>query len=563
MFENSVKNTFEDSIEASLSFTIKGKNYPVAGANIKECELNLLSTGFTGKLEFWLSNEGAGDKLTEAFVSDEIIYLTLSVKNQSFSKKEKGEAIKLKAIAGQRSVYEQQFMQLKDGDILFRKYQCEFTDVAQFLWQLHFPCELYVDKTLKHMISEQVVDPIVIKYNWEKLTEKQQMICLGLGATLGTNYDVNSGAVSGKVSGDFFGKKCLSFYDFLVNYLAQNCVLFIYDYDNNSYQITDKKEPPKSALEFLPHQITDLQFHCAKADVQSINLLNAHAEQTKTISVKKSKLNPTIKKDKLIVTPFAKTLEAQKKLETQHEALKTPTLDFNFNSYPLKAVHPGSGICFNHKLWNKALLYYKKKFRISSCYIRLTALNLEADSDLNMSFTKYSCEYQCRGEDYAAKDFLRTPELIQPFSVEGIVLCDLGEKTDKTYQYYKNETTKQLEYRISIPLWKQEIKVQFKPDFMPPHFYFPLYKGVRLELNMSLFDAQITRVLDWGKGVFLEQESQGNHLLFGKNNKDETSLRHGYEDKKPVFSIKRTKDKDTELLQLEEGKIIFQTKEDD
>ena len=78
---------------------------------------------------------------------------------------------------------------------------------------------------------------------------------------------------------------------------------------------------------------------------------------------------------------------------------------------------------------------------------------------------------------------------------------------------------------------------------------------------MQLFEARITRVLDWGARVFLEQDTQGNHLILGKNDKDETAIRYVYEDNLPVFSIKRIKEKDTELLQFEDGKIIFRTQE--
>ena len=79
---------------------------------------------------------------------------------------------------------------------------------------------------------------------------------------------------------------------------------------------------------------------------------------------------------------------------------------------------------------------------------------------------------------------------------------------------------------------------------------------------MNLFEARICRVLDWGERVFFEQDTQGNHLLMGKNAKDETSIRHVYEDNKPVLSIKRVKDNDTELVKLQDGKITFQTQEE-
>ena len=45
--------------------------------------------------------------------------------------------------------------------------------------------------------------------------------------------------------------------------------------------------------------------------------------------------------------------------------------------------------------------------------------------------------------------------------------------------------------------------------------------------------------------------------------KTKTSLRHEIVDKKPKFSIKRICSEDTELVQLEEGTILLQTKEEE
>ena len=113
---------FTDIVEASLSFTIKDKTYLVGGANIKTCELELQVEGFSGMLEFWLSDEGKGDKLKEPFVSNEIIYLELSLKNHTFSKQKKSEPIILKAIVQRRKLFEPQYAQMKENNILFRKY---------------------------------------------------------------------------------------------------------------------------------------------------------------------------------------------------------------------------------------------------------------------------------------------------------------------------------------------------------------------------------------------------------------------------------------------------------
>ena len=121
-----------------------------------------------------------------------------------------------------------------------------------------------------------------------------------------------------------------------------------------------------------------------------------------------------------------------------------------------------------------------------------------------------------------------------------------------TYDIPQNQTTSQDEYRVKIPLWdNKEIRIFFTPDFLNHHFYFPFYRDTWVLVGFNLHIAFIDRMLEWGPRVRLAKDTQGNHLLWGKNEKDETSLRHVYEDNKPVLDLKRVKDKDTELFRME------------
>jgi hypothetical protein len=58
-------------------------------------------------------------------------------------------------------------------------------------------------------------------------------------------------------------------------------------------------------------------------------------------------------------------------------------------------------------------------------------------------------------------------------------------------------------------------------------------------------------------------DSQGNHLLLGKTDKSQTSIQHVYVDDKPVLDVKRTSDKDTEMIKMVEGSLILETKEEE
>jgi hypothetical protein len=78
-------------------------------------------------------------------------------------------------------------------------------------------------------------------------------------------------------------------------------------------------------------------------------------------------------------------------------------------------------------------------------------------------------------------------------------------------------------------------------------------------IDLHLYKGQVSRVLDWGLRTKLAQKTQGNHLLFGKNDKNETSMRHVYEGENPVLHIKRLKEKDNEHIKLKEGTLILET----
>ena len=75
--------------------------------------------------------------------------------------------------------------------------------------------------------------------------------------------------------------------------------------------------------------------------------------------------------------------------------------------------------------------------------------------------------------------------------------------------------------------------------------------------------ARFAGYLDWRPGARLPLETQGNHILFGKKALSQTSMRHVYEDAKPVLSILRTSDKDVQTIKVLDGTIWMETKEND
>lgn len=528
---------FIDKAQLSLQLKVNNKEFNIAGGNIKFCRLEIEKEGFSGELNFWLSDESGRDELIGSFTSEQLIYLQLGIaQNSNHSNK---DTLTLKALVSKHSIYEQKFSDVKGHKILYRKYQCEFFDIAQFLWGQHYPCELYTNKTMKAVIAAQQPEAIDIDIKSTILEQQKSFICLSQGATR------------------------QSFYQFIRSYLKRQGIYWRYDYIKNKYCIQDEKIAPSKNLDFLPEDEPVFELYYPSVDVASQNLLNGHSQLAKTINVKQNPLLQVIKNDWLLVTPFSDIESAEKKRQALHANPQMAKIRFTLQSVPINQLYPGVGLKLDNKAWNQTSLVCNQPYRCIKTTFEFTATRQGAPDDLNMPATQYQCHYQGLFEHQNDKSSDGDAILPSPCYVEGLIVSEPGEDQDKTYQYVQDSTTKQYQYRIHIPLWDQEIKLLFRPDFLPPHFYFPLYKGCRVLLEIDLFEARISRVLDWGSLVFQEHDNQGNQLLLGKNHKDQTSLKYEYNDSKPVFSIQRTKEKDSELMQWQEGKITIQTQEVD
>src|SRR5262249_55299655 len=140
---------------------------------------------------------------------------------------------------------------------------------------------------------------------------------------------------------------------------------------------------------------------------------------------------------------------------------------------------------------------------------------------------------------------------------------------EETYQIYTDSTTSLDQYKVAIPLFPtksegegeegggaggggaggggggeegesdpgKSVVIPFLPTTFPGHFYCPAYKKERVLVALSFRSAEIVQYLDWRAGARLPADGQGDHLLLGKKDKDQTSLSHTYVDAKPVVTL--------------------------
>jgi hypothetical protein len=151
-----------------------------------------------------------------------------------------------------------------------------------------------------------------------------------------------------------------------------------------------------------------------------------------------------------------------------------------------------------------------------------------------------------------------------PRHCEGQILVEQGADNEEVYQILSDSETSLESYRVAIPTWgNQEIHAPFDALKQPGHFYFPAYKHETVLVAFYFDQALIAGFVDWrAAGARLPKETQGNHLLMGKTSDNNTSMTHVYEDNKPVFTIHRTNQADHQRIQIKEGYLMIQVKEE-
>jgi len=534
---------FAESLKITLELNIKGESINVPGANVKKCRLELHNYGFKGHLVFWAPSDQREDTLFSKFATTDLIGINLSLEAVYNMPDSAPDPIEVKGIVTEKAVKEVVIKGVEENPVLYRKYEVFFKDPAQVLWTQHFPSDLVVSTAMKDVIDSQVVEGITLEMDWDVLTTVRPMICLGLGAQ-------NNEA---------------SFYDFLISFITFNNGVLIYDYKNNKYLIKAEKESDGDAGSVGPEDMEINEIKWFPVYRNNINMRNGLADGPVTEAITQDQAVDGINKEILVRIPVQDHYTSLKTLETDKLKIRDYEVEVDLKRYPEETFVPGSFIKFESKGWGDDMFLLNKEFRIYQVVFDTLAVDQNPEKDIDYEFTQYDTNCTALLEQKDGK-WTHLPEYKKPsypVFVEGKIISEVGDDPDKTYQIEQDSDTSQDQYRIKIPLWDKEIRILFECDYLNPHFYFPFYRDTKLLIGLNLFKAYIDRVLEWGPRVRLPMDTQGNHILFGKDEKDETSMRHIYEDNKPVLNIKRVLENDTELVRMEEGLITIQTKEEE
>lgn len=536
---------FVNRLVITLELKIGSKKHEVPAGNIKNFELRLHPWGFEGELDFWLVSQKSEseDKLYADFVKDDLITAKLGI-DRAFDKVgSETETLQLTGLVEHKAMRERAFQDLSGGPVLHRRYAIRFRDRAAVAWSAHRPVQVWATQTFQKVVDDHKPQGLTLKHDWKGKSTKYPVLSVGVGAD-------PDGA---------------HFYDYLGWLCDREGIGLFCDTKTESYTLADKFPTAKETIGLPRDDVGELEIEFPAVARYAVRVQNGYSEAgTKTKDVANTQAIGKVRQDRLLIAPVASDVTNQATAEKAGLTPPDAELTVTFDRYPSVTVRPNLVYDLSDG-WSDRVFGRKIKYRMRTLHMVAHAENQGATEDTDNESNAYEMEVTAHLEPTTIKTFSvwahRRPHW--PFFVEGKVVSEVGKKEELTYQSKKDSKTSLESYTVLIPLWNQKVIVPYNPNHFPGHFYFPAYKDERVLLALDADRAWLKRYLDWRPGARLPAEGQGNHLLLGKQGEDQTSIRHAYESAKPVLAIERTLKKDTQLIEVSEGRIFLRTKEND
>ncbi len=541
--------TFVDRLGASVTLTLgPGKTFVVPAGNLKRFRLELEPWGFAASLEWWVVSKlsQSEDTLFDDFVKRDLLPIELQLDRTFDAVGETAAPLLVKGLVTSRAVSERSFADVDGEPVLQRQYRVTAEDRGGALWKQHFPVALHADDTLKTLLQANLPEGVRLTIDWAPAEAKHAVQSLPLGA---------SGSVTGGAA---------SYRDYLVWLLDREHGGLFFDAATGAYAIRGVKARAGETIDVPVEDVRELDVLLPEAPRSKVRVWNGHAAaSTRQKDGTNAQAIANVRSDHLIVSAIGADLDARSTLEAKRAVAPLPRLRLAFARYPSVTLAPGKTYRFQED-WSTHRFVSGKTFRLVGLSIAAEAERLDPADDVDDDTNGYVLSVEARLESEGEKRFHLPPHATPrwPFFVEGKVVSTLGADDERTWQLRKDSGTSLEYYLVEIPLWKKKVICPHEPHFSSGQFFFPADKGERVLVALEHRGARIERFLDWRAGAVLPKDTQGNHLLFGKKATSETSLRHVYEENKPVLRLARTSAKDTQVLEVKEGVIRLETKEE-
>jgi hypothetical protein len=540
----------KERLSIKLSVTLGGTSHTIPGGNVRALKLVMTSYGVEGEVSFLVQDDEVrggkyADKILADFQKPDLAEVEIAVQPSFWdtSLAKTVPAIASRGLVLEKSVTERAYERVfGEPAVLFRVYTLRFVDPARALWAQHFPCNLLTQKAFKDALEAYKGANITASYDWDTITAERPLIFFHLDPARGA-----------------------SFYDLVLWFVRKNNGVVTFDHAAGTYAFTGAKAADGEAAVLARTEVEAVVSVFPALPRWQPRVLNAYAESPKTEVVENAAAAAGITRDVLLRASIEKDVEDRVSLEKARPLAPGRELEITFRTLPTVAVAPGSLLDVSTKGgFSRDSIAASEPFRVYRLELSAQSSEEDAERDYGDAATEFEASLVARLEQKSEKT-VRLPAFLEPHFpgfLEGKVVSEVGEESDITYQIYQDESTSADQYKVQVPLFADQIiAVPFDPYQGSGTFYLPAYKGARVLLELEFDRAHIARLLDWRAGARVPMDGQGEHLFLGKSDTSNTSILHDYEDKKPVLQIKRTNDKDTAILRIEEGRLTLQVKE--
>jgi hypothetical protein len=508
---------------------------------VQRCELRLLPYGFSGSVTFLWSTDLAEDTLLAPFLTQSLATVKLTITNVVPQVDTPPDPLVVSGVVTEKGLVESSFGEVREAPVLMREYTVAFADAPRVLFGQHHPLQLAVETTVSDVIAAHVVEGTTVEVTLDAALAQRRHVFLPLG--------------EGRAS----------FYDFLAWYADVNGGHLVWDHVAHTLTLSAEKAPSATAVKLRGTEVERLTVRVPETLRHAARVLNSFADGPLTTDVAQAKAVAGVSKDYLVRTTVSADVDARVSLEEKRLAVHETELEVQFARYPTVAFWPGTTTELQGAHFSAGLSAQGKTYRVAEVRLLATAADGMTAEDFGSTSRRYALDMAATWE-LSTDTVQRLPPYVAPrwpLHVEGKVLVEVGQEGERTWELEEDTETSAQAYRVKVPLWSDVVvRAPFEPMFLPGHFYAPTFRESRVLLALSLHTAEIVSHLEWGPGVQMPVDTQGNQLLLGKSGTNQTGITHAYVDNKPVLTVLRTNDSDTELLKLEEGIMILQTKEE-
>ncbi|MBK9265483.1 MAG: hypothetical protein IPM54_37565 [Polyangiaceae bacterium] len=531
--------TFSDRIVGTLDLVIGGESFSFPAGSLERIWIKATTYDFEAEVVFGVVCDGVPDTVFSSFITTDLITATLTLANGNEGyADEDSPPWKLQGPVTWRRLLETTADDKTGIPIVLRRYSIRFLDPARVFWGQHRPLELLTSASMKDVLTAYVAPGMQLDASWNALDESMDMLCIGAGS-----------------------EGPATFYDLVIWFVYEHHGILELDAEKAKYKFAAAKSKSKQKLMVDPDIVQHLRTRPSEPLRRAASVLNAYSEAaTRKKSITNSNAVTGVRRDALLRSPIQTEMDRRVRVETARLDAGPAGIDLTFHRLPPAFAPPNTNVSLGEE-FSAALFPAGKTYRVYEVELdaRIDApVDVgDPDDDSAVFHLTYRLSAEQENDPRPRLPAFHRPQY--PIIVEGKVLAASGGDDDRTWTAQENEMDALHAYRVNIPLWNKIVKTPFVPDYQPGHFFFPAYKHQRVLVALFFNRAEIVGYLDWAGR--LAQTTQGDQIILGKRDKDETVARHVYEEAKPKLTIVRKLAGDTQTITVSEGVIRFVVEE--